>query len=143
MKKFEELGIEQSLLETIKEKGFEEPTEIQEKAIPLVAKGQDVIGGAATGSGKTLAFGVGIIQRCERGKGIQGLVLTPTRELAEQVAKELRAFSKKKALLSSSGSPRNCHLTMGINSVSLFTCLLILVSLPLDSSALICSLRSL
>ncbi|MEK6881638.1 MAG: DEAD/DEAH box helicase, partial [Nanoarchaeota archaeon] len=61
-------------------------------------QGKDVIAGAATGSGKTLAFATGIIKNCEKGIGIQALVLVPTRELAEQVAKSLRLFSKYKPL---------------------------------------------
>lgn len=98
MKTFEELGIEKEILEAIKQKGFENPTDIQEQTIPLVIEGKDVVGGAATGSGKTLAFGAGMIQKAQRNRGIQGLVLTPTRELAEQVKKELSYFSKKKGL---------------------------------------------
>ncbi|PIN86551.1 ATP-dependent RNA helicase [Candidatus Woesearchaeota archaeon CG10_big_fil_rev_8_21_14_0_10_44_13] len=85
-------------MRAIKEEGFEEPSEIQEKAIPLVLEGKDVIAGSATGSGKTLVFGAGIIRDVEKGKGIQALVLTPTRELAEQVAVALRRFSKHKPL---------------------------------------------
>ncbi|MBI5389757.1 DEAD/DEAH box helicase [Candidatus Woesearchaeota archaeon] len=77
---------------------FTEPSEIQEKSIPQVIAGKDVIAGSATGSGKTLAFGAGIIQNCIKGKGVQSLVLTPTRELAEQVAMALRQFSKYKPL---------------------------------------------
>jgi ATP-dependent RNA helicase DeaD len=78
----------------LKEMNFEAPTEIQEKAIPLVVDGKDVIGGAATGSGKTLAFGAGILENVEKGKGVQALVMTPTRELAEQVADSLEQFGK-------------------------------------------------
>ena len=96
MNKFEELGINESILKTLE--GFEKPTEVQEKAIPLVLQGKDVIAGAATGSGKTLAFGSGIIQNSEKGKGIQSLILTPTRELAEQIARAIKQFSKFKPL---------------------------------------------
>ncbi len=98
MDQFKRLGIIDPILRVIREEGFEEPTEIQRKSIPLVVAGRDVIGGSATGSGKTLAFGAGIIQKAEQGKGIQALVLTPTRELAEQVMKDLRNFSKYKPL---------------------------------------------
>ncbi len=98
MDNFKQLGIQPLLLKAIEEEHFEEPTDIQEKSIPLVLEGKDIIAGSATGSGKTLAFGAGIIQHCEKGKGIQALVLTPTRELAEQVAKTLRKFSKYKPL---------------------------------------------
>jgi len=95
---FKKLGISEPILRSIQEARFEKPSEIQEKTIPLVLAGKDVIAGSATGSGKTLAFGAGIIDRCERGKGVQSLVLTPTRELAEQVAKSLKLFSKYKPL---------------------------------------------
>ncbi len=98
MKGFKELGIIKPILEVIEQAGFEEPTEIQKKTIPLILQGKDVIGGSATGSGKTLAFGAGIIANSEKGKGIQSLVLTPTRELAEQVKDELKRFSEHKKL---------------------------------------------
>jgi len=94
MKEFEKLGISLPILKTIEEENFEKPTEIQEKAIPLVLQGRDIIAGSATGSGKTLVFGSGIIQNSEKGKGVQALVLTPTRELAEQVARAMIKFSK-------------------------------------------------
>ncbi len=98
MKKFQTLGLIDPILRVIEEHKFDEPTEIQEKAIPAVLANKDVIAGSATGSGKTLAFGAGIIQHATRGKGIQALVLTPTRELAEQVAKTIQMFSKYKPL---------------------------------------------
>lgn len=94
MEYFRELGIITPILRAIEDEQFEKPTEIQEKAIPLILAGQDVIAGAATGSGKTLAFASGIIQNAERGEGIQALVLTPTRELAQQVATALANFSR-------------------------------------------------
>ena len=92
--KFKSLGLQSEILRVIAELRFETPTEIQEKSIPSVLEGKDVIGSASTGSGKTLAFGAGIIKKCEKGKGVQALVLVPTRELAEQVALSLRVFSK-------------------------------------------------
>jgi ATP-dependent RNA helicase DeaD len=98
MDRFRRLGIIQPILRVIEEEKFEKPSEIQEKTIPLVLQGKDVIAGSATGSGKTLAFGSGIIQNTENGRGIQALVLTPTRELAQQVSKALKAFSKYKPL---------------------------------------------
>ncbi|WP_198002021.1 DEAD/DEAH box helicase [Archaeoglobus veneficus] len=78
--------------------GIEEPTEIQTKAIPLVEKGFDVVAQSETGSGKTLAFAIPIIEAAETGKGIQALVLTPTRELANQIENEFRRFSRHKGL---------------------------------------------
>ena len=95
---FKKLGIGKEILEVIAELGFKKPSEIQMKTIPLVVKGKDVIGNSATGSGKTLAFAAAIIEKSEVRKGVQALVLTPTRELAVQVAESLRMFSKKKGL---------------------------------------------
>src|SRR3989344_7763866 len=93
--KFEEFNLSKELLEAIKKLGHEEPTEVQIKSIPDIVKGRDVIGESATGSGKTLAFGCGIVERISSGNGLQGLVLTPTRELAEQVKKSLRELTNK------------------------------------------------
>jgi ATP-dependent RNA helicase DeaD len=98
MEKFRRLGIAPSIVKVIEEEKFEIPSEIQEKSIPLVLEGKDVIAGSATGSGKTLVFGADIIMNSEKGRGIQALVLTPTRELAEQETKALRKFSKYKPL---------------------------------------------
>ena len=74
--------------------GFSEFTEIQEKCIPLIQQGKDLIGQSFTGSGKTAAFGFPALEKVIPGKGIQLLVLVPTRELCIQVAKEFRKFSK-------------------------------------------------
>jgi len=98
MEKFKKLGISEGILSAIKSSGFTEPSEIQEKAIPLVLQGKDVIAGSATGSGKTLVFGAGIIDKVKKGLGIQAIIMTPTRELAEQVAKHLRFFSRHSGL---------------------------------------------
>ena len=98
MESFKKLGISQELLRSIEEAGFKEPSDIQKKTIPLVLAGKDVIGGSATGSGKTLAFGAAIIDKIKKGNGIKSLILTPTRELAEQVCKTLQYFSKFKGL---------------------------------------------
>ena len=98
MEKFKQLGISEQTLKVIEELGFEEPTEIQEKSIPLVLEGNDVIAGASTGSGKTLAFGVGVINHSKPDFGVQGLILTPTRELAGQITKELKKFTGDKKL---------------------------------------------
>src|SRR3989338_2095787 len=94
MEKFRKLGLSNEMLAVIEKAGFTEPSEIQEKAIPLALAGKDIIGGSATGSGKTLAFGAGIIEKTVKGQGLQALILTPTRELAEQVALSLRKFSR-------------------------------------------------
>jgi ATP-dependent RNA helicase DeaD len=96
--KFKQLGITEELLKSLADQKITEPTEIQEKTIPLVLAGKDIIAGSATGSGKTLAFGASIVMNCASGAGLQSLVLVPTRELAEQVARALDQFSKYKKL---------------------------------------------
>ena len=98
MEQFRKLGLCEHVLKVISNKKFTKPSEIQEKTIPLILEGKDVIAGSATGSGKTLAFGAGIIKNVVKGKGIQALVLTPTRELAEQVASTLEEFAYYKEL---------------------------------------------
>ena len=70
--------------------GFTDMTEIQEKAIPLMLAGHDMIAKAPTGTGKTMAFGLPIIERIDReSEAVQALILAPTRELAQQIAQEL------------------------------------------------------
>ncbi len=98
MEKFEKLGLCEHVLKIISAKKFKKPSEIQEKTIPLILEGKDIIAGSATGSGKTLAFGSGIIKNVKKGEGIQALILTPTRELAEQVANSMEEFSYHKKL---------------------------------------------
>lgn len=100
MTTFKELGLSENFLKTIESLKYTEPTEIQEKTIPLTLEGKDVMAESATGSGKTLAFGARIIELLEkeRGKGVRALALTPTRELAEQVGKEIRKFAKHTSL---------------------------------------------
>ncbi len=95
---FKALGVIKPILDAIKEQYFDTPTEIQIKTIPLILKGRDVIGGSRTGSGKTFAFSCGIIKNTIPKKGIQSLVLVPTRELAEQVADALESFAKYKKI---------------------------------------------
>ena len=98
MKKFEELGLSDEMLETLSSLRIKIPSEIQEKAIPLVLAGRDIIGGSATGSGKTLVFASAIIENLQKNGRVQALVLTPTRELAEQVAISIKRFAKHKKL---------------------------------------------
>ena len=85
--KFSEYSLQKPVLDAIKAMGIEEPTKIQEQTIPPILEGKDVIGESPTGSGKTLAFGIGIAQHVKPNEGIQAIVLTPTRELAQQVNK--------------------------------------------------------
>ncbi len=98
MEKFKELGLSHEILRVINEEGFTDPSEVQEKTIPLVLAGKDVIGSSATGSGKTLAFGAGLIEGVTAGSGIQALIMTPTRELAEQVGQTIAKFGHKKKI---------------------------------------------
>ena len=91
---FTELGLSDEILTAINRLGFTEPTLIQEKSIPHIMQGKDVIGESATGSGKTLAFGCGVIEHVKPGQGLQALVLAPTRELAEQVKTSLQKLTK-------------------------------------------------
>ncbi len=87
--RFGDLVLEKRLVAALKEMGFEEPSPIQQQAIPLLMEGRDIIGQAQTGTGKTAAFGIPIIQGIEERRHIQALVLSPTRELAIQVAEEV------------------------------------------------------
>ncbi len=84
------------LEKAFKDLGFSAFTEIQEKAIPLIQQGQDVIGQSYTGSGKTIAFGFPTLEKVKRGNGLQLLIIVPTRELCLQVLNEMYKFSKYK-----------------------------------------------
>ncbi len=92
MNTFTQFGFKPEILKAIEKIGYEEPTEIQNRAIPALLDGKDVLGRAQTGTGKTAAFALPILERVDpQVKQIQALVMTPTRELALQVAK---AFSQ-------------------------------------------------
>lgn len=94
MEQFRNLGLTETMLKTIAGKGFTEPTPIQKAIIPfLLHKDQDVVAQAETGTGKTAAFGIPIIERMDAPDGhVKALVLVPTRELAIQVAGEIRSL---------------------------------------------------
>lgn len=96
MKTFSELGIRNEFIKGIEELGIKVPTEIQELAIPLLLDKQtDLIGQAQTGTGKTAAFGLPLLHTIDPQKeSVQGLILCPTRELGQQVAKQLFKFTK-------------------------------------------------
>ena len=96
--KFEDMRIETSINDSLKNIGFKTPTEIQIETIPLIKKGHDVIGQSETGSGKTAAFGIPIVEKVEKGKGIQAIILAPTRELAKQISNDLKTYSRFKYL---------------------------------------------
>jgi len=88
------MGLKPRLLQMIENKGFEIPTPIQIKAIPPALAGHDVMGQAQTGTGKTAAFGIPMLNRMVPGRGLQGLVVCPTRELAVQVTEEINSLGK-------------------------------------------------
>ena len=95
---FKELGLSEELLSAVKSMGFDEMTEIQEKSIPVIMKGLDIIGRSNTGTGKTAAFGIPVIEKILQNDSdfIQTLILCPTRELARQACEEIKKFSKYK-----------------------------------------------
>ena len=93
--KFDELQLDERIIRAITEMGFEEASPIQAQAIPVAMEGRDMIGQAQTGTGKTAAFGLPLLQKVDpKVKKLQAIVLLPTRELAIQVAEEMRRFAK-------------------------------------------------
>jgi ATP-dependent RNA helicase DeaD len=95
--KFDELNISKELLKAVDDMGFEETTPIQTKAIPYILEGRDVIGQAQTGTGKTAAFGIPILNKVNPANSdVQAIILCPTRELAIQIAEELKRLSRYK-----------------------------------------------
>src|SRR5215216_369834 len=92
---FDELGLNKKLLLAIKESGYTTPFPIQEKAIPTILQGNDVIGQAHTGTGKTAAYSLPILMKMRNNiRNAQALILVPTRELAIQVAREINKLAK-------------------------------------------------
>ncbi len=88
-------AIDGRIIRAVEEMGFETMTPIQEQAIPVMLEGRDLIGQAQTGTGKTAAFGIPIIQKIDpEERGLQAIILCPTRELAIQAAEEIRRFAK-------------------------------------------------
>ncbi|MGA2009605.1 MAG: DEAD/DEAH box helicase [Solirubrobacteraceae bacterium] len=99
MTSFADLGLSPQLLEAVHDVGYDAPSPIQEQAIPPLLEGLDVIGQAQTGSGKTAAFGLPMLQYVDPSEqDVQGLVLTPTRELCIQVTQALRAYGQRKGI---------------------------------------------
>ncbi|MBS3802974.1 MAG: ATP-dependent RNA helicase DbpA [Oleiphilaceae bacterium] len=95
MSSFDQLNLSSAMVKNLKRLGYETPTPVQSASIPPILSGQDVIAMAKTGSGKTAAFGIGLIEQLNvRHFAVQGLVLCPTRELADQVAKALRELAR-------------------------------------------------
>jgi ATP-dependent RNA helicase DeaD len=96
---FKDLGLSETTLEALHDVGYENPSPIQEQAIPPMLEGRDLIGQAQTGSGKTAAFGLPIIEYVDPSENeVQALVLTPTRELCIQVTQALRAYASRKGV---------------------------------------------
>ena len=93
MTKFTELGLEKKLLDTIDAAGFSIPFPIQERTIPVLLAGNDVIGQAHTGTGKTAAYALPMLQLIAVKHGIQGIIMAPTRELALQITAEINKFA--------------------------------------------------
>ncbi len=96
---FKELGLSQALLNAIERKGYEIPSPIQEKCIPVVLEGRDVLASAQTGTGKTAGFALPMLQRLSQqpqkhNRPVRALILTPTRELAAQVLEDVNDFGK-------------------------------------------------
>jgi ATP-dependent RNA helicase DeaD len=94
MKTFESFGLSERTLDVLTQKGYEVPTKIQELVIPVVMEGDDdIVAQAQTGTGKTAAFGIPLVELLpEKSRTVQALVLTPTRELAIQVAEEINSL---------------------------------------------------
>ncbi len=100
MKSFESLGLSTNVLKAINDKGFEEPTAIQEMSIPVMLDGKkNIIAQAQTGTGKTAAFGLPLMDIINtKNDFVQALILTPTRELAIQVSEEINSFKSDKSM---------------------------------------------
>ncbi len=96
---FQSLGLSKALLKAIHNQGYNSPSPIQEKAIPLILKGKDVLASAQTGTGKTAGFTLPMLQRLSQGQSqkrrkVRALIITPTRELAAQVYENVTSYSE-------------------------------------------------
>ncbi|MEC9310806.1 MAG: DEAD/DEAH box helicase, partial [Pseudomonadota bacterium] len=116
MTEFSTMGLPQQLLARLDDMGLKDPTPIQARAIPHALNGEDVLGLAQTGTGKTAAFGIPLITRMQdygrkpAAKTVRGLVLAPTRELANQIAATLKGLTE--------GSPMKIGLVVGGVSIN-------------------------
>ncbi len=96
---FTSLGLSEARIQQLEKLGFTAPTQIQSQAIPHLLAGRDVVGQSQTGTGKTAAFSLPILERIDiKNPAVQSLILTPTRELAQQVALAIRSFSSDRRL---------------------------------------------
>jgi len=100
MNTFEAIGLPKSILAKLSNKQFVTPTPIQAEAIPHALAGKDILGSAQTGTGKTLAFGIPLITHLVESRESRALVMTPTRELAAQVLKEIHSILPKEERIS-------------------------------------------
>ncbi len=125
---FESLNIVEPILRSLKEEGYTTPTPIQEKAIPIILNGTDLIGCAQTGTGKTAAFAVPILQLLgrnrsnDRKKRIRSLIVTPTRELAIQIDESFKAYGRHTGLKSTvvfGGVPQNPQVAALKNGIDI------------------------
>lgn len=92
---FAQFGLKSELMKAINDLGYEAPSPIQQKTIPLILEGKDIIGQAQTGTGKTAAFALPLLEKIDvKSKDVQALVLTPTRELAIQVAEAFHSYAR-------------------------------------------------
>ena len=92
---FDDLGLSTDVLQSVKENGYEQPSPIQSASIPPILAGNDVLGQAQTGTGKTAAFALPILSNLDMSANhVQVLVLTPTRELAIQVAEAFQSYAR-------------------------------------------------
>ena len=106
---FADFGLDPLIQKAVSEQGYTIPTPIQAQSIPHVLAGSDLMGAAQTGTGKTAAFGLPILQKINpKSTHIQALILSPTRELGQQIAKQLFKFTKYTD--SSSGSYGNYYV---------------------------------
>ena len=126
---FDALGLSAELLRAVREHGYTQATPIQSQAIPIILEGRDILAGAQTGTGKTAGFTLPMLQRLNESKrdngvkrgAVRALVLTPTRELAAQVAESVREYGKHLPLRSTvifggvSINPQISHLRKGVD----------------------------
>ena len=119
---FADLGLSPSLLKTLSDIGYESPSPIQAECIPILLQGRDLIGQAQTGTGKTAAFTLPLLQKMMRHENssasparhpVRALVLAPTRELADQVANSIKAYSKH-----CKATPRTCPASTSCRSTA-------------------------
>ena len=121
--KFSDMSISARTMSALTEMGYIEATEVQEKTIPPMLQGEDVIVRSQTGTGKTAAFGIGLIEIISKDRTKKGLILAPTRELAVQITKEIRSIAKNQnlhifAIYGGQGmGGQKCSLTRGFDII--------------------------